>query len=77
MCFGPFAPPTPPAPPPPPPMEPPKRAESAPNAAAIQGQNKARQATGFSAGPGSTFLTGPGGVDATQLALGKNILLGG
>ena len=76
MCFGPFAPSTP-AMPPPPVIEPPKRAEKAPDVGAVQGQNKARQASGFSAGPGSTFLTGPGGVDATQLALGKNVLLGG
>jgi hypothetical protein len=76
MCFGPFAPDTP-AMPPPAAIEPPKRAERAPDVAAAQGQNKARQTSGFSAGPGSTFLTGPGGVDATQLALGKNVLLGG
>jgi transcription initiation factor TFIID subunit TAF12 len=28
-------------------------------------------------GPSSTMLTGPGGVDPTQLSLGRNTLLGG
>lgn len=43
-----------------------------PNTQAIDSANQ--QAA--SGGPSSTMLTGPGGVDASSLALGKNTLLG-
>jgi hypothetical protein len=33
-------------------------------------------ASGVNAGPASTFLTGPMGIDPSQLTLGKNTLLG-
>ena len=58
-------------------IEPPKQAEKAPDASALRDQNKAKMTGGMSAGPASTLLTGPSGVDPTALALGKNTLLGG
>jgi hypothetical protein len=36
-----------------------------------------RASQGAGGGPSSTMLTGPGGVDPTQLSLGRNTLLGG
>jgi hypothetical protein len=74
MCF--FSAPSAPAPPPPVPIEPPKIAEKAPAVDAARATNKAKQFGGMNAGPASTFLTGPGGVDTLQLTLGKNTLLG-
>ena len=44
-----------------------------PNSAAMADANK----LAASGGAGSTMLTGPGGVDASTLSLGKNTLLGG
>jgi cytochrome c2 len=43
-----------------------------PDLAAIMGRN----AAGASGGVGSTMLTGPSGVDMSQLTLGKQTLLG-
>ena len=64
------------APPPPPPPAPPPQAEKAPDAEVYRAQNKNRMAGGMDAGPNSTLLTGPDGVDAAQLELGKSTLLG-
>jgi hypothetical protein len=74
MCF--FSTPTPPAPQPPAPVEPPKIAEKAPEVQAAKSTNKAKQFGGMNAGPASTFLTGPGGVDPNQLEIGRVSLLG-
>ncbi len=67
----------PPPPPPPPPPEPAKQAEKAPDAEVARAKNKNAMAGGMNAGPNSTLLTGPGGVDPTSLSIGKNTLLGG
>jgi hypothetical protein len=45
-----------------------------PDVKAMRGANAA--ASGVNAGPASTFLTGPSGIDPSQLTLGKNTLLG-
>ena len=47
--------------------------QATPDTAAIMGMSQ-QAAKG---GAGSTLLTGPGGIDPNQLALGKNTLLGG
>jgi hypothetical protein len=65
------------APPPPPPPEPPKQPEKAPDVEVARAKNKNAMAGGMSAGPNTTMLTGPDGVDPNALALGKNTLLGG
>jgi hypothetical protein len=64
------------APPPPAPPAPAPQAEKAPEVEVFRAQNKNRMAGGMDAGPNSTMLTGPDGVDAAQLELGKTTLLG-
>jgi hypothetical protein len=65
------------APPPPAPPPPPKQQEKPPEADVYRGKNQAAQEGGMSAGPSSTLLTGPEGVDPNSLELGKSTLLGG
>lgn len=74
MCFfsSPSAPPMPAMPEP----QKPKQVSKAPSADTFRNRNATAQAGGMSAGPGSTFLTGPGGVDPATLQLGRKTLLG-
>lgn len=65
------------SPPPPPPPAPPPQAAKAPDADIVRSKNKKAMSGGMEAGPGTTFLTGPSGVDPNELTLGKNTLLGG
>ena len=58
------------------PATPATQAEQKPDYNRALGKNKANEAKGPSAGPASTFLTGPMGVDPSQLNLGRNMLLG-
>ena len=65
------------SPPPPPPPAPPPQAAKAPDADIIRSKNKKAMSGGMDAGPGTTFLTGAGGVDPNSLETSKNTLLGG
>ncbi len=65
------------APAPPAPPAPPPEAAKAPDSDQVKARNKARMTGGMDAGPNSTMLTGPDGVDPNSLELGKNSLLGG
>jgi hypothetical protein len=58
------------------PAKPPsKQAEGKqPDTKAMAGANA--NPSGINAGPASTFLTGPSGIDPSQLTLGRNTLLG-
>lgn len=56
--------------------EPPKQAEKAPSTDVLRAKNKNRMTGGMDAGPNTTFLTGPAGIDPNALALGKTTLLG-
>lgn len=56
----------------PPPPQPAKMPNMASLYAGMQGTGQA----GGKAGPGQTFLTGPGGVDPNAMQLGKPTLLG-
>lgn len=76
MCFSALFSPAQPSITPPPPPEPPKQAEKAPDAEVARAKNKNAMAGGMSAGPNSTLLTGPGGVDPASLTVGKSTLLG-
>lgn len=58
------------------PATPASQAEQKPDYTRALAKNKANEAKGPSAGPSSTFLTGPMGVDPSQLNLGRNMLLG-
>ena len=64
-------------PPPPPPPAPPPQAAKAPDADIVRSKNKKAMSGGMEAGPGTTFLTGPSGVNPDDLTLGRNTLLGG
>lgn len=52
------------------------QAARAPDYNAMQSRNQQRESAGPMAGPSSTFLTGPAGVDPTKLKLGRTTLLG-
>lgn len=56
------------------PGAPPKAGAKQPDTQAMSSANA--KASGVNAGPASTFLTGPTGIDPSQLTLGKNTLLG-
>lgn len=47
-----------------------------PDVKAMRTANNGAGAAGMNAGPSSTFLTGPTGVDPNTLTIGKNTLLG-
>jgi hypothetical protein len=61
---------------PPPPPEPPKQVSKEPDANYYRAKNKSSMAGGMSAGPNTTMLTGPSGVDPQALSLGRSTLLG-
>lgn len=56
--------------------EAPPQALKDPDQQNLQEQNRMAAALGDKKGNSSTFLTGPSGVDASQLNLGKTTLLG-
>jgi hypothetical protein len=60
---------------PPAPAKPPQAAKT-PEVATMRRQNAVGAAAGPSAGPSSTFLTGPTGINPALLSLGKSTLLG-
>ena len=58
------------------PAEKPPQAAKAPDVNTVKKANANAAAMGPSAGPSSTWLTGPSGVDSASLNLGKSTLLG-